>query len=612
MPRSNRNASRKRARVNHAGGRQAFDSAPVGLALVGPEGRFLQVNPRLCRLLGYDEKQLLASTLGAVTDPHDLKTLAVRSLSLLAGEVDEFRLEQRFRRADGHPAWGQIHATLATSNGERSFACVITIDEGSEHGFSGLSRALSFAVIRALTEASTADEVPRKILQNLCGTGTWARGEIWIVDVRLKVLRLLDTWPPPASEPIGRETTTGTTCLPGIGLPGHVWTAGKPVWVADLAGKPAFSRPATATQCGRGAAIAFPILNGRTVTGVVALFSLDTRQQDGGLLGVVADIGRQIGQVIERKRAEEALQKSVEDIHAVLDNVADGVMTTDEGGFIESLNRAAQRLFGYPTNEVLGREAKLLMAEPFQGEFASFLTSHMRPGRDPASTSGSREMWGRRKDGSTFPIEFRATEMFLSGERRFVGILRDISDELLQRETLEHRALHDVLTGLPNRTLLNDRLRQAILTAQRERKSVTLLVMDINGFKEVNDTFGHDVGDQLLQQVALRLEGLLRRSDTMARLGGDEFAVLPAVETGSEGGAVTAKKILAALEQPFAIVDRSIHASASIGIAVYPDHGQDALTLLRHADVAMYIAKRARRGYAVYAPRQDDHDACPS
>ena len=249
------------------------------------------------------------------------------------------------------------------------------------------------------------------------------------------------------------------------------------------------------------------------------------------------------------------------------------------------------------------------MAEPNQGEFASFLTSHMSAGRDPASTSGSREMWGRRKDGSTFPIEFRATEMLVSGERRFVGILRDISEELVQRDALEYRALHDVLTGLPNRTLLNDRLRQAILTAQRERKSIALLVMDMNGFKEVNDTLGHDVGDQLLQQVALRLESLLRRSDTMARLGGDEFAVLPAGETGSEGGAMTARKILAALERPFAIVDRSIQASASIGIAVYPEHGQDALTLLRHADVAMYVAKRAGRGYAVYAPRQADHDA---
>ena len=609
MPRSNRKVSQKRARVNRASGRRALDSAPIGLALIRPDGRFLQVNPRLCNLLGYSEKQLLDRTLGAVTDSHDLKTLAARSRSLLAGEVDEFRLEQRFRRADGHPAWGQIHATLATGAGERSFACVITIDEASEHGFSGLSRALSFAVIRALTEAPTPDEVPSRILQNLCGTGTWTRGEIWIVDVHLQILRLLNSWPEPTAEPIEREATTGTTCLPGIGVPGHVWATGKPVWVADLAGDPAFSRSVTATQSGSGAAIAFPILNGRAVTGVVALFSRDIRQPDDGLLGVVADIGRQIGQVTERKRAEDALQKSVEDIHAVLDNVADGVMMTDEGGFIESFNRAAQRLFGYPTDEVLGREAKLLMAEPYQGEFTGFLTSHMRPGRDPASTSGSREMWGRRKDGSTFPIEFRATEMLLSGERRFVGILRDISEERAQREALEYRALHDVLTGLPNRTLLNDRLRQAILTGQRERKSIALLVMDMNGFKEVNDTFGHDIGDLLLQQVALRLESLLRGADTIARLGGDEFAILPAGETGSEGGAMNAKKILAALERPFAIGNRSIQTSASIGIAVYPDHGQDTLTLLRHADVAMYIAKRARRGYALYAPRQDDHDA---
>src|SRR6266511_2264327 len=139
MPRSNRNASRKRARVNRAGGRQAFDSAPVGLALIGPEGRFLHVNPRLCRLLGYAEKQLLRSTLWAVTDPHDLEPLAGHCHRLLAGEVDEFRLEQRFLRADGRPAWGQISATLATGVRDRSLTCVVQIDEGFERGLSGLS-----------------------------------------------------------------------------------------------------------------------------------------------------------------------------------------------------------------------------------------------------------------------------------------------------------------------------------------------------------------------------------------------------------------------------------------------------------------------------------------
>jgi diguanylate cyclase (GGDEF)-like protein/PAS domain S-box-containing protein len=527
----------------------------------------------------------------------------------VAGETNEFRLEQRYLHADGRSIWGQVKAAPEPVAGARSIACVVQIDEGFGHGPLGLSRALSFAVIRALTDAPTADEVPRRILRNLCETGEWTRGEIWIVDVNLKAMRPLDAWPPPAEEPFVLEPKGGTTLLPGIGLPGHVWASGDPVWVTDLAGDPVFRGSVAPTGAGLVTAIAFPILNGNAVTGVVALFSRDVRPPDDGLLAVVADIGRQIGQVIERKRVEHALQKSVEDIHTVLDSVADGVMTTDELGFIESFNRAAQRLFGYPMSEVLGREAKQLMAEPYKGEFAGFLASYMRPGRDPASPSGSREMWGRRKDGSTFPIEFRATEMLLNGERRFVGILRDISDQRAQREALEYQALHDVLTGLPNRTLLNDRLRQAILTAQRERTSVALLVMDMDGFKEVNDTLGHDAGDLLLQQVALRLESVLRSSDTMARLGGDEFAFLPAGETGSEGGARTAEKVLAALAQPFVVGERSINTSASIGIAVFPDHGQDAPTLLRHADVAMYIAKRARRRYAVYAPRQNDHDA---
>jgi diguanylate cyclase (GGDEF)-like protein/PAS domain S-box-containing protein len=552
---------------------------------------------------------LLSGTLMAVTDPRDRGPLAEQLRRLLAGETNQFRLEQRFLHADGRPIWGQINATPEPVAGAQSFACVVQIDEGFARGLLGLSHALSFAVIRALTEAPTADEVPRRILRNLCETGQWARGEIWIVDVNLKAMRPLDAWPPPAEEPFALEPKRGTTLLPGIGLPGHVWASGDPVWVTNLAGDPVFRGSIAPTGAGLVTAIAFPILNGREVTGVVALFSREVRQPDDRLLAVVADIGRQIGQVIERKRVEDALQKSVENIHTVLDNVADGVMTTDESGFIESFNRAAQRLFGYPMSEVLGREAKQLMAEPYKGEFAGFLASYMRPGRDPASPSGSREMWGRRKDGSTFPIEFRATEMLLNGERRFVGILRDISEQRAQREALEYQALHDVLTGLPNRTLLNDRLRQAILTAQRERTSVALLVMDMDGFKEVNDTLGHDAGDLLLQQVALRLESVLRSSDTMARLGGDEFAFLPAGETGSEGGTRTAEKVLAALDQPFTVGERLINTSASIGIAVFPDHGQDAPTLLRHADVAMYIAKRARRRYAVYAPRQNDHDA---
>jgi diguanylate cyclase (GGDEF)-like protein/PAS domain S-box-containing protein len=418
--------------------RRAYDNAPIGLALISEEGRFLQVNPRLCALLGYSRRQLLRTTLGAVTEPRDLELMASSSRRLLAGEIDEIRLEQHFLRADGRPIPGRISASIATGASARSLACVLELGE------------------------------------------------------------------------LG-------------GVPGPSYT-----------------------------------LNG------------------------------------------------LDEFQPVLDEFFDGVIATDEDGRIVSFNREARRLLGYQPHEVLGHEAKLIIAEPYREMFTDYLAGWMRPGRAATATPASREMWGRRKDGSTFPIEFRASRIFLGGERRFVGIVRDISEQKARTEALEYQTLHDVLTSLPNRVLLIDRLHQVILTGNRQGKPAAVLVMDLDGFKEVNDTHGHHVGDQLLQQVALRLESLLRGSDTVARLGGDEFAIVPAIGMRGDDGATTAKKILRVLEHPFMIDDRNIRISASIGIAVYPLDGQDALTLMRHADAAMYVAKRNRCGYAVYAPRWDD------
>ena len=425
-----------KSRSRRPGGQRAYDDVPIGLALVSSEGRFLQVNARLCALLGYTRGRLLRTTLGAVTDPHDLEIMESNSRRLLAGEVGEIRFEQNFLRADGRSALGRISASVATGVSDRVFVCVLEMDEA---GGRGLSR--------------------------------------------------------------------------------------------DLQG-------------------------------------IDERA-------------------------------------AVLDDFFDGVMVTDENGRIASFNQAAQRLFGYQAGEVMGQKADLIIAEPYREMFAGHLVGWMRPGWDAAASSGSREMWGRRKGGSTFPMEFRPTRLLLGGEKRFVGILRDISEQKARTEALEYQTLHDVLTSLPNRILLNDRLRQVILSGSRQRKSAAVLIMDVNGFKEVNDTYGHHVGDQLLQQIALRLESLLRGSDTVARLGGDEFAILPAIGMGGEDGTSTARKILQMLEQPFVIDDRALRVAASIGIAIYPLDGQDAPTLMRHADAAMYVAKRARCGYAVYGSRQD-------
>jgi len=179
-------------------------------------------------------------------------------------------------------------------------------------------------------------------------------------------------------------------------------------------------------------------------------------------------------------------------------------------------------------------------------------------------------------------------------------------ERLQAEEALQHQALHDALTNLPNRSLLQNRLYQALREAQSAGSSVALLLMDLDRFKEVNDTLGHHCGDMLLQHVGAHVSGALRTTDTVARLGGDEFAVL-LPETDAQGAIAAARKILQALATPMLLDGRQFDVRSSIGIALYPEHGADAATLLRRADVAMYTAKRTGSGHALYDPLHDEH-----
>lgn len=176
-------------------------------------------------------------------------------------------------------------------------------------------------------------------------------------------------------------------------------------------------------------------------------------------------------------------------------------------------------------------------------------------------------------------------------------------------ERIHHLAYHDILTDLPNRALFYDRLQQAILIGQRERRPLVLLLMDLNRFKEVNDTFGHHYGDLLLQQIGPRMRRCLRESDTIARVGGDEFAIL-LPNTRLEGAGLTARKILKAFKAPFVLKEATVEVGVSIGIAIYPDHGGECDGLFQRADKAMYAAKQAGGGYRIYLPKHEKSNPC--
>ncbi len=215
----------------------------------------------------------------------------------------------------------------------------------------------------------------------------------------------------------------------------------------------------------------------------------------------------------------------------------------------------------------------------------------------------------------TWPDPVALTELIVAlilfGGGCFVVIVTRMSrlsiDHVKQIAALErHNALHDNLTGLPNRNLLYQRLHAALDAAHAQQHSVAVLLMDLDRFKEVNDTLGHHVGDRLLEQVAPRLRGLVRAPETVARLGGDEFAiVMPHADLAA--AILLAKRLLAAIEQPFKVEQYSLGIGLSIGICLYPEHGQDSQTLLQRADVAMYVAKRNASGYTVYDSKQDVH-----
>jgi len=211
------------------------------------------------------------------------------------------------------------------------------------------------------------------------------------------------------------------------------------------------------------------------------------------------------------------------------------------------------------------------------------------------------EATAQRKDGHEFELDMQLVPVEDGGQlTHWVAFLRDVTDNRNEIVALKHQAMHDGLTDLPNRMMLFDRLAEALEAARSDRRLIALLLMDLDRFKEVNDTFGHHFGDVLLKQVAFRLRNQLHVDDTVARLGGDEFAIVLTSALDSNAVAMTARRILNSLQQPFVVEGQVLEVGASIGIALYPQHGSDARTLMRRADVAMYATKESNAGFTFH------------
>ncbi|MBL6749195.1 MAG: GGDEF domain-containing protein [Nevskia sp.] len=256
-----------------------------------------------------------------------------------------------------------------------------------------------------------------------------------------------------------------------------------------------------------------------------------------------------------------------------------------------ALNGGARRSLGYLDEDL----PRLTAATLYDGLDASRLSGYLASLRTGDASSVTYRARHRRAGGGSYPVDVRLS--FHADERPplFLAVAADISEREAQEEQLRRMAYFDSLTGLPNRPLLQDRLRQAMLAAGRLNRQLAVLFVDLDGFKLVNDEHGHDIGDAVLRSVAERMTATLRASDTVARLGGDEFVVLAPGQRNLDDARLTAQKLLAALAQPMLLGSRRLDVSASIGLTLYPQDDGDAETLVRHADMAMYAAKRTGR-----------------
>jgi len=300
--------------------------------------------------------------------------------------------------------------------------------------------------------------------------------------------------------------------------------------------------------------------------------------------------------VNEKKRIFEAVRESEERYRRLVELSPDGIVITSEFKFIFMNPSGIRILAGECAEEFLGRSVFEFIHRDHHG----IISERFRKMAEDGEGSPWIEVKFVCLDGREIDVEVASTPFVLDGKRAVQSIFRDITERKLAEAHLEFLANFDILTGLPNRRLFFDRVGQSLLNAKRQEHLVGLLYLDLDRFKEVNDSFGHAVGDLLLKEVSVRLADSLRLSDSAARMGGDEFTVIltKIVEPGD--AAIVAQRIVDNIARPFLLEGHTVSVGVSIGIGIYPIDGEDPDTLLQKADTAMYRAKEAGRNLFRY------------
>jgi diguanylate cyclase (GGDEF)-like protein/PAS domain S-box-containing protein len=429
------------------------------------------------------------------------------------------------------------------------------------------------------------------VIRAICESEGWEAGHYWSIHDEHRALRVGAAWSVPGA-PIARMMAEVQQLrgAPGVGLVGTVLQTAKPLWVADLGSdsRVAHRDLARRTQC--NSALLFPVLSKGKPIGVLDFNARRIAEPDEGLLHVIHMLGTQIGTFYERALALEQLRASEALFSSTVELAAIGISHVDKDGRFIHVNRSLCDMLGYTREELLALNVKQV-SHPEDKDVTDVAKKRLLAGDTDSIRVEKRYL---RKDGTPIWVRLNvALNRAADGTPLHdISAVEDVTERRRVEERIQYLATHDEMTGLPNRMMFAQILSHAVQRAHRKRGSkLAVLFVDLDRFKLVNDSLGHDAGDELLKHVAGRFRASLRGSDILARLGGDEFVVLLEELRDPQEAAHVARKLLSAAIQPIEIMDQECRVTASIGIATFPADASDAPSLMKNADAAMYHAK---------------------
>ena len=574
------------------------------------DGRYIYVSEGVTAMLGYAPDEVVGRSPFDFMPPGEAESVGQAFAEIAANKLPFADLENIVLGKDGVP-----HVTLTSGTpilgadgmllGYRGIDRDISARKEAEHRIRRLTNLYATlsecnqAIVRCNSEA----ELFPQMCRNVVLYGGMKMAWIGLLDAATREIR------PVASEGSGLDYLEGIRVSAdgddphGRGPAGTAVREKRPVWNQDFLADP-LTAPwhAGAARFGWGSVAALPLHRDGKVIGAFTLYAGEKDAFDADARKLLEEMATDISYALDGFERNASIRLTAE----VFEQGKEGIMITDSARRIVRVNRAFSAITGYSEAEALGQSTAMLSSGRHGEEFYREMWAAI-----DATGHWQGEMWDRRKDGHVYPVWLAISRVLGEDGKpgHYVGIFSDITQHKEAEDRIQHLAHFDALTGLPNRTLLKDRARHAISMAQRSQESLAVLFVDLDHFKNINDTLGHRIGDELLVEVALRMKSAGREEDTVSRQGGDEFiVVLPC--TDSDGAAHVARKLIDAIAVAFKVEQYELVVTPSIGIAMYPSDGEDFDVLAKCADTAMYRAKEeGRNTFRFFTPEMQEHSA---